>query len=168
MSPQVASDAPDDLAFPPGLSIVNWTVNDGKGNVVVGQQKVQVLVLSDDFLKRLPNILKDLVATTLQSAQQIDNCPSIEICTPILPRLAASFESISRTILAMIRNEVQLAEHAETAQILVEIADSARAANKFLVARASTDNGADQAIHRTANLVRDLASTLLQHTAETR
>ena len=41
----VTNDAPDDMIFPPGLSTVTWQADDGRGNIAIALQKVEVRVI---------------------------------------------------------------------------------------------------------------------------
>ena len=130
---ELNNDAPQDLAFPAGETVVTWTAEDGRGNIATAIQKVIVAVLEEPLYPDLKNLTQGVISSVNQARTSLEACRSGEPCSVdlsssimLLERMAEAMETIPpdegqedlhRSILDFLRGA---AENLETARELVE------------------------------------------------
>jgi hypothetical protein len=126
----ISNDAPKDLLFSPGDTLVTWTADDGKGNITTKVQKVSVIPIEGSAGDFIRNGSLRLMEITNKSMNSIEACKAKSKCKINFEPLINTFEVfISHVKKASIAEnkrilQRQIVNKLEPALAALKIADS--------------------------------------------
>ncbi len=99
-SPRVSNDAPTGSMFPPGLTRVTWTADDGGGNTATAVQNVWVFQTPDVgepvlIYQGYAELLEAVAATTSKSMAALETCST---CTADFEALSAHLATLESSL----------------------------------------------------------------------